>query len=141
MSYELPIRSKEWDTARRSQRVLVRVPLAVHRRAQDGSSQSETTHTLSVNAHGALLVLAMDVGLGQTVVLKHGVTAKELEGRVVYVNKKEDKKAQIGITFARPAPNFWGLDFPPADWVQLADRNGSDSDWSSEAMRRYLSDD
>jgi hypothetical protein len=106
---------------RRSQRVLVRVPVLVRGLAEDDRPVSETTHTLVVNAHGALIDLAMDVRPGQKLVLEHGVSGKMVEARVVHVTKKETNKTEVGIAFALPAPYFWGIDFPPADWTQLPD--------------------
>ena len=116
-----PIESEQWANRRRSQRVLVRVPVLVRARAEDASPLSEATHTLVVNAHGALVVLEMDVRPGLEIVLKHGVSGIEVEANVVHVGKKEANKAEVGIVFTSPAPHFWGIAFPPTDWTQLPD--------------------
>ena len=47
--------------ARRSQRVVARIRVKVIRRDESEGTFSEDTHTLVVNAHGALLMLAMKV--------------------------------------------------------------------------------
>ena len=116
-----PFESEQWANRRRSQRVLVRVPVLVRGRAEDASPLSEATHTLVVNAHGALVVLEMDVRPGLEIVLRHGVSGIEVEANVVHVGKKEANKAEVGIVFTHPAPHFWGIAFPPTDWAQLPD--------------------
>jgi len=115
------VESEKWANRRRSQRVLVRMPVLVRGRAEDDGILSEAAHTMVVNAHGALLVLGMDVRPGQELVLEHRVSGIKVEAKVVHVGKKEANKAEVGVAFTRPAPHFWGIDFPPADWTQLPD--------------------
>ncbi len=112
----------KWQAnTRRSQRVLVRMPVLVRGQAENDSSLSEETHTLLVNAHGALIALAMRLQPGQTLVLKNRVSGEEQECRVVHMGEKQADKNEIGIEFSRPAPKFWHIDFPPADWKPLPD--------------------
>ena len=82
---------------------------------------SEETHTLVVNAQGALIALATRVQHGQTLVLKNRVSGEEQECRVVHMGEKQADKNEIGIEFSCPAPKFWHIDFPPADWKPLPD--------------------
>ncbi len=107
--------------SRRSRRVVLRVPVLVRLQVEGDTSFPEETHTLVVNAHGALIALATRVQPGQTLVLKNGLSGEELESRVVYVGEEKASKAEVAIAFARPAPHFWHIDFPPADWKPLAD--------------------
>jgi len=95
------------------------MPVLVRAWADDANVLPEATHTLVVNAHGALLVLCMDVRPGLELVLEHGVSGIKVDATVVRVGKREADKAEVGIAFIRPAPHFWGIDFPPADWTQL----------------------
>ena len=101
---------------RRTQRILLRVPILV--RAQFAGDQpiTEETHTLVVNADGALIALAMKVRAGQRIVLRNWATAKEQECRVVHVREMPMGKNEVGISFPYPMPIFWNVDFPPPDW-------------------------
>jgi hypothetical protein len=112
--------SKRWANTRRSQRVLLRVPIVV-RQAEGDSSLSEDSYTLVVNAHGALVALAMKVQPGQKLVLSNRTTGEDQECRVVQVGEQHASKNEVGIEFTPPAPHFWHIDFPPADWKPLLD--------------------
>jgi hypothetical protein len=102
---------------RRTQRVLLQIPIQV--RAQFGTDApiSEETTTLIVNADGALIQLAMKVKAGQKITLRNWAIAKEQDCRVVHIREKAAGKSEVGIAFPSPAPHFWGITFPPADWT------------------------
>jgi hypothetical protein len=102
--------------ARRSQRVLLRIPIQVKGFPEDGIPIAEDTTTVEVNAHGALIVLAMRVRAGQKVVLRNWGTAKDQDCRVVHIKEIHDAKNEVGIAFSFPNPKFWNIDFPPEDW-------------------------
>jgi hypothetical protein len=65
--------SERWVNIRRSERVLLRVPFLVRVQAENDASLSEESHTLVVNAHGALIGVAVKVQPGQELALKHRV--------------------------------------------------------------------
>src|SRR5271156_3110178 len=68
---------------RRSQRVCLRLPIVVLREGPGTNVASEETHTLIVNAHGALRQLALTVEIGQLLGIKNMQTLEELVCRVV----------------------------------------------------------
>ncbi|MGB2887623.1 MAG: hypothetical protein WBC04_08015 [Candidatus Acidiferrales bacterium] len=78
---------------------------------------SEATHSLVVNAHGALIALAMSVQPDEKLVVKNWNSAEERECRVVRLS--EERKNEVAIEFTKPVPHFWHIDFPPADWKPL----------------------
>jgi hypothetical protein len=106
---------------RRSQRVMARVRLVVRRQADADGLMSEVSHTLVVNAHGALIALAMSVQLSETLVIKNWSSGEVQESRVVHLRKEQASKNEVAIEFTRPSPHFWHIDFPPADWQLLQD--------------------
>jgi hypothetical protein len=106
---------------RRSQRVMARVRVRVIRRGEADPDLSEDTHTSVVNAHGGLLALAMNVKLGELLVLRNLAAPDEQPVRVVRVGEKQASKREVAIEFTKPAPRFWHIDFPPADWKLLPD--------------------
>jgi hypothetical protein len=103
--------------SRRSQRVLLRIPILVRAQFEGDMPLTEDTHTIEVNAHGALLSLAMRVRPGQRLNLKNWVTAIEQECRVVHVREKSVGKNDVGVAFPHPNPKFWNVAFPPPDWA------------------------
>src|SRR5690242_15569982 len=107
--------------ARRSQRVVARIRVKVIRRDESEGTFSEDTHTLVVNAHGALLMLAMKVRAGEILTLENGVGRDRTHVRVVRLGKKIESKNEVAIEFSSPAPRFWHIDFPPGDWKAWED--------------------
>jgi hypothetical protein len=106
---------------RRSQRVVLRIRVIVHGQSPQKRPFEEETSTLVVNAHGALIELGTEVEPGQSLLLQNRVTEDKQECRVAHLGEKEGTRTQVGIEFARPAPHFWHIDFPPADWEPLPD--------------------
>lgn len=102
---------------RRSQRVLLRIPIIVIARGPDKQHVSEHTFTAVVNAHGGLIYLALKVEVGQKIILKNPETSEEQIVRVIHATPAPDGKIEVGIEFLRPAPNFWRIAFPPDDWA------------------------
>jgi hypothetical protein len=102
---------------RRSQRLILRVPVIAYRSQRLGSAFSEGTHTLVVNAHGALINLEAKVAVHEKVLLKHALSGEEQECRVVFTRGSSVVgPIEVGVEFRRPAPNFWQIAFPPSDW-------------------------
>ena len=103
---------------RRSQRVILSLRVIV--RTEDGpkdASFEEETHTLIVNAHGALIALAGKVTKGQKLRVTNRATKAEQACRVASLGPKSEGKTQVGVEFLRPSPDFWQISFPPEDWV------------------------
>ena len=105
---------------RRSQRVLLRLPIQVLARGPDKQHVFEDTFTSSVNANGALLHLSLKVEVGQQIILKNIETEEEQSVRVVRTNPDADGKMEVAVEFLRPAPKFWRIAFPPDDWLPHA---------------------
>jgi PilZ domain len=103
---------------RRSQRVILSLGVTV--RTEDAPKEAafeEQTSTLVVNAHGALIVLTGKVKKGQNLRITNRASHAQEKCRVVYVGAASGGKAQIGIEFLNPSPDFWHIAFPPEDWV------------------------
>ena len=101
---------------RRSQRILLSVPLRVSGERLNGAPFVEHTKTLIVSAHGALLQLQEPVREGQPLNLKNVTTGEEVVCEVVDLNPGGSGLAEIGVEFAQANPQFWRVSFPPADW-------------------------
>lgn len=101
---------------RRSQRVMVNLPVQVKAKNNAGLEVSEETKTVSVSAHGALLRLEMNVTKGQTIVLRNPSTNDSLECSVDYLGNMQDGRREVGVSFVEPNRTLWQIAFPPADW-------------------------
>ena len=109
---------KKWDlsiNARRSSRVILRIPVAICTR---DSSESFDAWTLVINKHGARLQSKhvfhsnQEVGLA----LSNGQSAT---GRVIWADSVPDNEGncEFAVELADPG-NLFGLFFPPADWAE-----------------------
>jgi len=118
MSVWDPIKGGTDSNRRRSQRVIVNVPITVSSEGgnKDAAFQEET-QTLVVNAHGAMIALAAKVVKGQTLRLKNRTTQEDQTCKVVYLGPLAAGKSQVGVDFTAKAPDFWRISFPPEDWV------------------------
>ncbi len=96
---------------RRSERVILRVPVLVRGLQADATPFEETTATVVVSAHGALITLASTVHLGQSLRLTNKLSNEEVVCSVVFLETQEATTA-VGVEFARPAPDFWPVSFP-----------------------------
>jgi len=101
---------------RRSQRVLMQVGIRVRGKDAQGKDFEEGTETLAINAHGALVLLSARVISGAVVQMKHNKTGEEQECHVAFLGPVRGGKAEIGVEFTAPRPNFWRVAFPPEDW-------------------------
>jgi hypothetical protein len=101
---------------RRSKRVLIDVPVVIRGEAADHHAFQEETFTVTVSAHGALVMMETQVALGQSVVVMNPANWDERAGRVAYVGKLHAGLAQVAVEFAQPAPEFWPVSSPPSDW-------------------------
>lgn len=101
---------------RRSQRVLMQVPIRLRGKDAQGKDYEESTETLAINAHGALVLLTARVTSGSVVMMRHTKTEEEQECHVAYLGPVRGGKAEIGLEFTTPRPTFWRVAFPPEDW-------------------------
>jgi predicted deacetylase len=110
-------RETSWLAAnrRRSQRVLMTVPVRVSGKSSGGSPFEEETHTRAISAHGALILVSTPVYRGQRLTLSNIQTKAALECVVAHIDRRKDPQA--GVEFALPNPMFWHVAFPPKDWT------------------------
>jgi len=112
-------RENSWLEAnrRRSQRVLMNIPVRVSGQIVPELPIEEETHTLAISAHGAMIVLAVPVYRGQRFTLTNDQTKEALECVVVHVEKIPGQQFHVGLEFMLPNPTFWRVAFPPKDWT------------------------
>lgn len=102
---------------RRSARVLLDVPVAICGESPGEETFREETFTVTVSAHGALVMLAAKVSVGQRVILRKLTDSVEIRGRIADVGMPHAGLTQVGIELDRPSPEFWPVGQPPTDWT------------------------
>ncbi len=113
---QVPNTSTHPGPKRRSQRVLMQVPVRLRGTDAQGRSFDEETETLAISAHGALVLLQTRLTSGSVIQLQHKKTSEEQECHVVFLGPVRGNKAEIGLEFSAPRPQFWRVAFPPEDW-------------------------
>jgi hypothetical protein len=98
---------------RRSQRVMLNVPVQVVGNNTVGTQFEEETETISVSAHGAVLLLSPVVTKGQLLTLTNLRTKAALECAVAYLGQNQGNRREVGIFFTLPNRMFWQVVFPP----------------------------
>ena len=102
---------------RRSQRVLMQVPIRIRGKDVQGKEFEEFTETLAINAHGGLVLLTARLTSGAAVHMRHNKTEEEQECHVAFLGPVRSGKGEIGLEFTAPRPTFWRVAFPPEDWT------------------------
>ena len=106
------------DAQRRSQRVMLKVSVVVLTQGADNTPvSSEETRTVTVNAHGAMILLGTKVSIGQLLTLRNSRTGDEVLCRVAYLSPHQSDKREVGVDFMKACPRFWRISFPPPDWT------------------------
>ena len=107
---------------RRSQRLFLQVQIIVQGKLAKKSPFSEETHTIVVNAHGALVELSASLDQGQIVSLQNVRTAERIECTVKLITPAGAGKFNVALEFLEHNAEFWRISFPPDDWsVRYAD--------------------
>jgi len=114
------VATENYAERRRSQRVVIAMPVLV-RGKNGGHPFEEETTTVSVSATGCLVRLAAPVVRTQEIAIVNPKTAEELPSIVTFVGLKDAGKTEVGVEFGEPSPLFWRIAFPPPDW-DAADR-------------------
>ena len=98
---------------RRSPRYLLDVALVVRGETAEMKPFEELTFTISVSTHGALVVLATKVVVGQKLLFRNPETQFETEGRVARLGSPYGGLAQVGIEFPTAASELWTVSAAP----------------------------
>ena len=102
---------------RRSERVVIQIPVIVFGQNTNGHMFEEKTNTVSVNAHGALVTLKSEINLQKPLLLVHTRTQSEVQCRAVHRKEIDPGRLEFGLEFASSLPTFWDINFPPDDWT------------------------
>jgi hypothetical protein len=96
------------EERRRSQRVLVRMPVVIH---VAGKVLPGNTHTVS--AGGAMVILKEGISEGTKVTVENPITKNKVDAKVVRPPQMNQEGSLVPVEFATPCPTFWNIFFPP----------------------------
>lgn len=100
---------------RRSERVMLTIPLHVQGEDAKGDTFVEEARTVTLNRHGARIRLTRRLKSGQTVRVQNILSRRETFFRVVGpVTPQTEKGGEWGIELLDGKENIWGIGFPPA---------------------------
>jgi hypothetical protein len=105
---------------RRSQRIMLRVPLLVRTKTPDGERLRAEASTVTVNAHGGLLESHLRMSIGQRIELLNPQSGKKVACRIVSIEESSANSFSVAFEFDQRSPWFWPLSFPPLDWAAAA---------------------
>jgi TonB family protein len=107
------------DSSPRTQPVALEVGVTVNgARAVAGSDKrepfSESTKTVLIFGHGAVIRLSSSVAPGQLLFLTNEKTKKEVVCQVVNSKNYSGMSGYVELEFTEPVSGFWGMRFPAA---------------------------
>lgn len=114
-----PATGSNTDSTARPQPVALQVPVTVNgARTVSGSPKrepfSETTTTVLIFGHGAVVRLTSPVAPGQLLFLTNEKTKKEVVCQVVNSKNYSGVSGYVELEFTEPVAGFWGMRFPAA---------------------------
>lgn len=99
---------------RRSQRVLIIIPVNVSWTTKDGVRVKEEAHTEVVSRHGALLRLKGSLPVGAKVELSRHHTGHSSHAKVVWSGKPDvEGVGRVAVELSETSDEFWGVYLPP----------------------------
>ena len=96
---------------------MLRMTVVVLAENEQRQQIQEHAETQVVNAHGGLMRMRQHLHVGQSFLLTNPGKNMEISCRVVRIDEDGMEFYKIAFEFDRPAPTFWPVTFPPADWA------------------------
>jgi hypothetical protein len=105
--------SEPGERRRRTERILLRIPIEVKGTDADGKAFKEKTYTLAINRHGARVALNSPLEPEAQVTITNLQNKLSCPFRVVArVGKSLGEGPEWGMECLQPQLNFWGIFFP-----------------------------
>jgi hypothetical protein len=108
------------EERRRSQRVVIRIPLTVQYTAAGHKITFKAT-TVSVNDHGAMLLCPRPLDVESKIEIQNEHTREKQGCRVTRSPVESTGGYLIPVEFVSPSLDFWRITFPPVNWKPLED--------------------
>jgi hypothetical protein len=103
------------EESRRSQRVIIRVPVRLEA-TMLGKKIKADAFTVAVNIHGAMVLCPRSFDIGTKLEIRNERTEARAEVRVTRAPRESAEGYLIPLEFTAPSPKFWQISFPPENW-------------------------
>jgi hypothetical protein len=103
------------DERRRSQRVIIRVPLTLEL-SRNGKSFVLPAYTVAVNIHGAMAICRESLESNTKVEIINDRTHERASARVTREPRRSAEGFLTPLEFEKSFPLFWQISFPPSNW-------------------------
>jgi hypothetical protein len=103
------------EERRRSQRVIIRVPVTLEM-TKLGELIKVEAITVAVNIHGAMVLCTRSFDAETTMEIRNERTRDRANARVTRTPRESAEGYLIPLEFTTPSPNFWQISFPPSNW-------------------------
>ncbi len=108
------------EERRRSQRVMIRMPVTLHLTAA-GKEHRVQAMTVAVNDHGAMLLCVRNFEAEQKFEIQNDRTRERTKCRVTRPPRETPEGYLIPVEFETSLASFWHISFPPAGWKPVED--------------------
>lgn len=102
---------------------MLQLHVVVETTDQEGKHVRLDAFTLVVNAHGGLLEMSLKVPKEHRLLLTNPTLGVQELCHVVGVRGSQDGFFAVAFEFDSPSPQFWPIQFPPADWNLVPTEN------------------
>jgi hypothetical protein len=101
---------------------MLTIPLIVEGTDARGNPFKDEARTITLNRHGARILIGRPLRVGQTISLTNLVGRREAEFRVVGpVAPITDRGGEWGVEYQDMKDNIWGIQFPPTSEAEGAE--------------------
>ncbi len=101
---------------RRSDRLMLTIPLRVHWTDSTGAKIKAEGRTLVLNRHGARIQIGEKLTVGSLVRIVNLINNREAEFHVVGPTAPPSEKGgEWGVEYSNPKEDIWGIRFPPIE--------------------------
>jgi hypothetical protein len=109
------------EERRRSQRVVIRVPLTLIHVTAVGGKDTVRATTVSVNDHGAMILCPRSIPALTIVEIQNDRTQEKQKCRITRAPIESAEGYLIPLEFSSAAPDYWRISFPPTNWKPVED--------------------
>lgn len=114
------------ERLRRTDRLLLKIPLQVSGSHLEGHAFTELTHTLVINRNGACILLKTPIARNSQLTIKNAQTGQTCQFRACQSGPElPNGLREWGVDCVEPAPTFWGISFPES--TEQADKETVDA--------------